>query len=268
MSLIKSKIPYLDGAVNWNLANGCKKISPACKHCWAETMNKRFHPDEKFSDVELFWDKLTEPLGWRRPQLVATCFTTDLFQGDVPDEFIKRAINTVLCSRSHTYVMLTKRAERAHSLLKTIKEDKVYYERLDMPVPRYINAFLKNVWLGVTIEGGDFVKRAEHLRTISMDGYKWLSLEPLLGPIDPEVCEGMNWVVVGGESGNPSRYMNPKWVRPLRDYCLEQDIPFYFKQWGTQKKGYILDNITYRDVPFAPRVSVKTKKPSIQRTLF
>lgn len=267
--MIRSRISYLSGAANWNPIQGCKKISPACKHCWSEAMYKRFHPNEKFSDIELFWSKLTEPLGWEKPQLVATCFTTDLFQDDVPDDFIKRAINTVLCSRSHTYVMLTKRAERAHSLLEAIKKNNVYYEGLGELMPRYIDAFLKNVWFGVTIESQYYAERAEHLRAIRMDGHKWLSLEPLIGRIKPEVCKGMDWVVVGGESGNPYRYMNPKWVYPIRDYCLEQNIPFYFKQWGTQKKGYVLDNITHRDVPFAPQgLSVKISNPSIQKTLF
>lgn len=248
-----SNISYLTNSQNWNPIKGCKKHSSACKYCWAEAMHKRFHPKQNFNKIQLLRDKLTDPLRWKTPQLVTTCFTSDLFQDDVPDDFIERMISTIFLTRFlHTYVMLTKRPERACSLLKTIRKAECILGDSVSNIRVYdAKDFLNNVWLGTTIEYQDYVGRADHLKAVSIHGHKWLSLEPLLGPINPEICEGFNWVVVGGESGAKARYMETKWVRPIRDYCLEQKIPFYFKQWGKQKKGHFLDGRTHRDVPFA-----------------
>ncbi|GAH30127.1 unnamed protein product [marine sediment metagenome] len=225
-------------------------------------MFKRFHPNEKFNDVQLLWNKLKEPFFWKKPQIVATCFTSDLFQKSVTDSFINNVIDTIYCTSDlHSYILLTKRAKRACDLLKKIQANG--FELKGLGTEKYRN-FLENIWLGATVEHQDYVERAENLRTVDIDGHKWLSFEPLLGPIDPKICKGFDWVVVGGESGSQARYMEPKWVYPIRDYCLEHGILFYFKQWGNQKKGYILDGQVYRDIPFSCHDLIMSTTSQIQ----
>ena len=243
-----SNISYLPNSKNWNPVVGCQKISPACKYCWSSEMFHRFHPKEKFSDINLLWNKINEPYKWNK-SLVATCFTSDLFQDAVPDHFLYEVFNTISCSE-HTYVLLTKRSNR---LLRLPKE---------WLLP------LRDIWIGTTIENGDYTERAHSLLALKnffwpmlSHNFKiWLSLEPLLGPINPEICKDFDWVVVGGESGAQARYMKPEWVHPIRDYCLLNNIPFYFKQWGKQKKGYVIDGKEHRSIPFVTSKEIEKPK--------
>lgn len=235
--LLMSNISYLAGSKNWNPISGCQKISPACKYCWAETMTKRFHPNQKFSDIRLLWNKLDEPLSWKKPQIVATCFTTDLFQKDVPDEFLHQVFEIIRKTPQHKYVFLTKRSERLVNFF-----NRAYCQRYDID--------LLTCWFGVTVENSDYIQRVYDLLEIPIITNRWLSMEPLLGPVrlNKDFIK-LNWIVVGGESGTKARFMNPEWVYPVRDFCHQNYIPFYFKQWGKQEKGYLLDNQEYQMNP-------------------
>lgn len=239
-----SNISYLKGSRNWNTVVGCRKISAGCKNCWSEAMAKRFNQIKCFSGIrELRWDEIEKPLKWSKSSLIATCFTSDLFIEQLDDDggigkgvplpFIQCMFNVIEKTPQHTYVLLTKRARRMANLIK----------QGDLPLT-------KNTWLGITVENPNVEHRVDFFRTLREKGNFWLSLEPLLGPINTEICEGFDWVVVGGESGVKARYMNPEWVYPIRDYCLEKNIPFFFKQWGKQEKGCLLNGKQYQEIPF------------------
>jgi len=244
-----SNISYLPNSKNWNPVIGCQKLSPACKYCWSEAMFKRFHPSKKFSDVQLLWDKLDEPLRWKKPQLVACCFTSDLFQKEVPDNFLHHFLSKITLGTLHTYVLLTKRPERLQKFAFKFK-------------PTSLSE--SNIWIGATIENHTYENRFKNLLLLRLLWPKlklWLSFEPMLGPINPKICKGFDWVVVGGESGSNARYMDPNWVRAIRDYCMNNNIPFYFKQWGNKSKRNILDGKAYQNIPFLKTLPVQVSEP-------
>ena len=227
----------------WNPVTGCTKISPGCAHCYAETFAERFrgvpgHPYEQGFDLRLWPERLELPLRWRRPRLVFVNSMSDLFHEDVPTSFIVQVFDTMLRANHHTFQVLTKRPERAR-LLST-----------ELPWPR-------NVWMGISIENQRWTTRIVHLREIPA-AIRFLSCEPLLGPLHLDLS-GIDWVIVGGESGHGARPMQADWARNVRDQCAAAAVPFFFKQWGAHdangvrvgkhKAGRLLDHQTWDEQP-------------------
>jgi len=231
----KSSIEWTEST--WNPITGCTKISLGCQNCYAERMALRLQAmgNEKYKNgfkLTLHEDVISEPLSWKKPSVVFVNSMSDLFHEDVPDDFIFRLFDVMGKAEQHTFQILTKRAERLFTMNPTIK-------------------WPKNVWMGVTVEHNQYVKRIDLLRETNAT-VKFLSLEPLLGPISNLNLNGINWVIAGGESGPKSRPIDPDWVRDIRNKCLTADIPFFFKQWGGIKKkknGRVLDGKTWSQTP-------------------
>lgn len=201
----------------WNPVTGCDKVSPGCAHCYAETFAERFrgvpgHHYEQGFDLRLWPGRLKLPLTWRTPRLVFVNSMSDLFHHEVPDTFIWQVFEVMEEAHWHTFQVLTKRAERLAQLAP----------RLPWP---------PNVWMGVSIENRRFVGRADSLRRVPA-GVRFISAEPLLGPLDSLCLTGIDWLIVGGESGPRARPMHPAWARRLRDQCRKASVAFFFKQWG------------------------------------
>ncbi len=223
----------------WNPITGCTKISAGCKHCYAERMALRLQAMGQPNYVNGFQltlhpHMLNRPLGWKKPQMVFVNSMSDLFHEDVPAAFIQRVFAVMREASWHTFQVLTKRAARLAQL----------DAELDWP---------DNVWMGVTVEHWDVVDRIDWLRQ-TRAAVKFLSLEPLLGPLPDLNLAGVDWVIVGGESGPGARPMAKAWVEDLRDQCLAAQIPFFFKQWGgTRKKkaGRLLEGRLWNQMPCA-----------------
>lgn len=230
-----SKIEWTEST--WNPVTGCTKISTGCKHCYAERMAKRLHAMgvENYRngfEVACHPDSLKIPYKWKKPQMIFVNSMSDLFHNEVRSNFIEEVFFTMNETPWHTYQVLTKRAGRMKVLSKRLK-------------------WTPNIWMGVTVETADFYKRIDDLRQVPA-AVRFLSLEPLLGPLPNLNLDGINWVIVGGESGPGARPMNPEWVTDIRDQCLAANVPFFFKQWGgVQKKkaGRELDNRTWDEMP-------------------
>ncbi|MEN6436540.1 MAG: phage Gp37/Gp68 family protein [Anaerolineaceae bacterium] len=223
----------------WNPLTGCTKVSPGCKNCYAERLSKRLHAMRQPNYANGFQLTLHEksidlPLQWKKPQMIFVNSMSDLFHEDVPFSFIERVFE-VMCKASwHKFQILTKRSERLIDL----------DNRLVWP---------KNVWMGVSVEQDEYRFRIDDLRRTHAIT-KFLSLEPLLGPLNNLDLQNIDWVVVGGESGPKSRPIELSWVQDIRDQCLEYSTPFFFKQWGgrnKKKSGRILDGRTWSDMPRA-----------------
>jgi protein gp37 len=221
----------------WNPVTGCTKVSPGCKNCYAERMARRLRamgvPQYRNGfRLTLHENALTIPLRWRKPRMVFVNSMSDLFHEDIPFDFIQRAFGVMQAARQHTFQVLTKRPEIA-------------LEHADgLPWP-------ENVWLGTSVENADYVHRVRTLRQIPART-RFLSLEPLLGPIPRLPLQGIDWVIVGGESGPRARPMDRAWVTQLRDLCQRARVPFFFKQWGGVNKkraGRLLDGRTWDEVP-------------------
>jgi protein gp37 len=230
-----SKIEWTDAT--WNPVRGCTKISPGCKHCYAERFAERFrgvkgHPFEQGFDLRLVPGKLGEPLRWKSPQRIFVNSMSDLFHDQVPLEYIQRVFRVMNEANWHQYQVLTKRAERL--------------EAISAELP-----WASHIWMGVSVENEDYLWRIDHLRRIKAH-VKFLSIEPLLGPIGKIKLRGIDWVIVGGESGPGARPMTPEWVKDIRDQCRKANVAFFFKQWGgVQKKrhGRELDGRTWDEMP-------------------
>jgi protein gp37 len=217
-----SKIEWTEAT--WNPVTGCRKISPACNNCYAETFANRFrgvkgHPYEHGFLVKLWYERLHLPLTWRKPRFVFVNSMSDLFLSDVPDTFIESTFQTMSSAHWHTYQILTKRAERMFEWTTH------NYTRQTWP---------RNVWLGVSIETSAFLDRADFLSSTPAHT-KFISFEPLLDRIQftNGVLKVIDWVIVGGESGQKARRMHPEWVGPIYEECKKLSVPFFFKQWGT-----------------------------------
>ena len=223
----------------WNPVTGCVKTSPGCQHCYAERMALRLkamgQPNyARGFKVTLHPHALRLPLSWKKPQMIFVNSMSDLFHEDVPLEFIQQVFDVMRRANRHTYQVLTKRSERLVELDVNI----------DWP---------PHVWMGVTVENADYAYRIDHLRRTHA-AVKFVSLEPLLGPISNLDLAGIRWAVVGGESGPGARPMDPKWVTDIRDQCLRADVPFFFKQWGgvnKKKAGRHLEGKLYNGMPSA-----------------
>ena len=223
--------------VTWNPVTGCTKISQGCKFCYAERMSRRLHAmgvakyREGFS-VAVHESSLSEPLKWRQPRLVFVNSMSDLFHKSVPDSFIEGVFDVMNRASQHTFQVLTKRPSRVN----------VLNDRLE---------WTPNVWLGTSIESEQWLGRLEHLTRTGAQT-KFLSLEPLLGPLQDLSLAGIDWVIVGGESGPGARPMEAEWVRDIRDNCVSSHVPFFFKQWGgvfKKRTGRTLDGRTWDQMP-------------------
>lgn len=231
----RSKIEWTE--TTWNPVTGCTKISQGCKHCYAERLALRLKAMgvEKYKNgfkVTLHHETLAEPSTWRKPKLVFVNSMSDLFHKYVPSTFIQAVFKTMNETPQHTFQVLTKRPERVKQLSKTLK-------------------WTSNIWLGTSIESSRFIHRMEPLKETGAIT-KFLSLEPLLGPLPEIDLTGIDWVIVGGESGPGARPMEADWVRSIRDLCLENDVHFFFKQWGgvfKKKTGRIIDDQTWDQMP-------------------
>lgn len=236
----RSTIEWTDAT--WNPLRGCTKISPGCKHCYAETFAERFrgvrgHAYEQGFDLRLVPEKLGEPFGWARSRVVFVNSMSDLFQDAVPQNYIEHVFDAMAGADWHVYQVLTKRAERMRNSVKA------------MP-PRLLA--MRHVWLGVSVEDRRYgLPRIDHLIDTPAQT-RFLSVEPLLEDLGTINLAGINWVIVGGESGHGAREMRPEWVRSIRDQCAEQRVPFFFKQWGGVRKsrtGRLLDGRVYDGLP-------------------
>jgi protein gp37 len=230
-----SDIEWTDAT--WNPVRGCQKISPGCKHCYAETFSERFrgvpgHPFEQGFDLRLVPSALDLPRRWRTGRLVFVNSMSDLFHEDVPADFIQQAFAVMHECPQHQFQVLTKRAERLLAIAP----------RLDWP---------HNVWMGVSVENDDYKWRIDLLRQVPA-AIRFISAEPLLGPTERLPLDGIHWVIAGGESGPRAREMKPEWARSIRDQCVSAGVPFFFKQWGgVQRKlaGRRLDKREWNEMP-------------------
>lgn len=221
----------------WNPVTGCTKISPGCRHCYAERMSKRLkamgHPNyvNGFKPT-VHKNALEVPLRWRRPQVIFVNSMSDLFHEKVPLDFIFKVFNVMAEASQHRFQILTKRSEWLRETAAML------------PWP-------PNVWMGVSVEDSAHKYRIDHLKE-TVACVKFISFEPLLGPIGDLDLEGIDWVIVGGESGPRARPMDPEWARGIRDMCIEAEVPFFFKQWGgvhRKKNGRLLDGVLWNQMP-------------------
>ena len=250
----KSKIEWTDAT--WNPVRGCTKISPGCVHCYAETFAERFrgvprHPFEFGFDLRLVPEKLGDPLRWGTSRMIFVNSMSDLFHKDVPDDYIVSVARVMSAANWHTYQVLTKRADRLQTLLK----GKLRFA-----------AEQNHIWWGVSVENRKHgLPRVDMLRQ-SPAKVRFLSVEPLLEHLGPMNLKGINWVIVGGESGPGARLMEAAWVRSVRAQCRAAKVAFFFKQWGGVRKsttGRSLDGRTYSEFP--ERVQIEAPALDIRR---
>lgn len=231
----KSSIEWTD--MTWNPVTGCTKVSQGCKHCYAERMAKRLKAmgaaryANEFAPT-LHWDLVDLPKQWKRPRMVFVNSMSDLFQEDVPFEFIERVFRTMKGCPQHTFQILTKRSQRLLT----------FSAGLDWPT---------NVWMGVSVENSNVLGRVYDLVQTEA-AVKFLSCEPLIGPLEELPLDGIQWVIVGGESGPGARPVQKAWVRSIFSQCRAADVAFFFKQWGGVRKdvtGRKLFGRTYDEMP-------------------
>jgi protein gp37 len=222
---------------SWNPVTGCTRVSAGCAHCYAERFAERWrgipgHAYEQGFDLKLWPERLQLPLRWRAPRMVFVNSMSDLFHERVPEDHIRQVFAVMKQAERHTFQVLTKRSERMRQLA----------DSLEWPT---------NVWLGVTIESEDYVARADDLRQVPA-AVRFISAEPLLGSLDSLDLVGIDWLIVGGESGPGRRCMRPEWAAQLRDRCREGHVAFYFKQWGGSRPTHeppALDGEIWREMP-------------------
>lgn len=231
----KSRIEWTEST--WNPVTGCTKISKGCKNCYAERMALRLQSmgNRNYADgfkVSLHPHVLQRPLQWKQSRTIFVNSMSDLFHKDVTFEFIRQIFDVMEMANQHRFQVLTKRSGRLFQL------------NSKLPWP-------DNIWMGVTVENAEYTNRTDDLRQTNA-AVKFLSLEPLLGPIPDIELEGIDWVIVGGESGPKARPIKYEWVTDIRDQCLLQGVPFFFKQWGgvnKKKTGRELDSRTWNQMP-------------------
>lgn len=231
----KSPIEWTEAT--WNPVTGCDKISPGCAHCYAERMARRLHAmgQRNYADgfaVRTHEHMLEHPLRWKRPLRIFVNSMSDLFHRDVPVEFIERVFDVMKRANWHQYQVLTKRSERVHEL-----SDRLSWQ--------------PQIWMGVSVENRRHAFRIDDLRTTGA-AVKFLSLEPLLGPLPALNLTGIDWVIVGGESGPGARPMRPEWVADIQEQCDKANVKFFFKQWGgvfKKRTGREFNGRTWDDMP-------------------
>ena len=231
----QSRIEWTEST--WNPVTGCTKISPGCKHCYAERMARRLQAMGQPNYSNGFNPTIHErtldlPLSWKKPQRIFVNSMSDLFHKDIPDEFILKIFDVMKRAHWHLFQVLTKRSERLLELNPRLQ-------------------WADNIWMGVTVENQDCAFRIEHLRRTDALT-KFLSMEPLLGPVNNLDLSNIDWVIVGGESGPGARPMNKSWVIDIRNQCQHSNAHFFFKQWGgtnRKKTGRLLEGRTWDDMP-------------------
>lgn len=239
----------------WNPITGCDKISPGCRHCYAERLAKRLRamgqPNYKNGfRLTLHEQSLRLPLTWKKPQMVFVNSMSDLFHKDVPESFIHRVFAVMQQASNHTFQVLTKRSERLVVMADT----------LEWPA---------NVWVGVSVETSHYLYRIDHLRAVPAKT-RFVSFEPLLAGLGPVNLAGIHWAIAGGESGPHARPLRKEWVIALQQECAAQGVPFFFKQWGginRKKSGRLLDGRTWDEMPrqiraSALRTSSRSRQPA------
>ena len=230
-----SKIEWTE--MTWNPVTGCTKVSQGCKNCYAERMARRLHAmgNNRYRNgfkVTLHPDLVQLPYRWREPRLVFVNSMSDLFQEAVPLSFIQKVFETMRRCPQHTFQILTKRSERLRQLAH------------QLPWP-------ENVWMGVSVENAEVISRIGDLAEVPAR-VRFLSLEPLIGPLENLPLDGIGWVIVGGESGPRARVMNKEWVESILRQCRSAGVPFFFKQWGGVRKdltGRKLRGRIYNEMP-------------------
>ncbi len=235
----RSAIEWTDAT--WNPTTGCTKISAGCDNCYAERFAERFrgvrgHPYEPGFDLTLRPERLKQPLKWKSPKMIFVNSMSDLFHKDVPYVFVDQVFDTMEQANWHVFQVLTKRSSR----LRNYVNQRYKYR----PAPAHI-------WLGVSIEDGTKKSRLAHLQATNAS-IRFLSIEPLIGPVGRLDLTGISWVIVGGESGPRHRPLEPKWVRDIRDQCLPKHVAFFFKQWGGYRPksgGRSLDGTEWNQYP-------------------
>lgn len=242
-----TKIEWTDAT--WNPVTGCTKTSAGCAHCYAEMMSRRLKAmgTEKYKNgfqVTLHEDALNEPKKWHKPRTIFVCSMSDLFHKDVPFEFVDKVMKVIKEMPQHHYQLLTKRAERMAE----------YFQTREVP---------KNVWIGVTVEVQSAKGKIDNLRTIKDAPIRFLSCEPLLEDLGTLDLTGIDWIIVGGESGTQARPMKEEWVKSIKAQCDAAGKAFFFKQWGTwgsdgvkrdkHKNGKLLDGKICQTMPDLPR---------------
>jgi protein gp37 len=233
--MAKSAIEWTQST--WNPVTGCSKVSPGCKHCYAERMAKRLQamgqPNySKGFRVALHPEMLEHPLSWKKPQTIFVNSMSDLFHEDVSQDFLARVFDVMARASWHTFQVLTKRAERLEEVAPTLQ-------------------WPRNVWMGVSVESPNYLHRLNHLRNVPA-AVRFVSFEPLLEALGVIDLKGVDWAIVGGESGPGARPIERAWVVDIRTQCRAARVPFFFKQWGgTNKKlaGRLLDERTWDDLP-------------------
>ena len=230
-----SSIEWTDAT--WNPLTGCNKISPGCKNCYAERLSQRLQKMGQYNyrngfRLTLHESALDIPLKWAKPKMIFVNSMSDLFHVRVPDFFIKKVFQVMNRSPQHIFQVLTKRPERLEKIAPQLN-------------------WTKNIWMGTSIENKNYMFRANHLLKTRAH-VKFLSLEPLLGPLPRLKLKGIDWVIVGGESGPKARVMRKEWVEQTRNQCLKKNVAFFFKQWGGTRKsrtGRLLNGRTWDELP-------------------
>ena len=221
----------------WNPVTGCHKVSAGCANCYAERFAERWrgipgHPYEQGFDLRTWPDRLNLPLGWKEPRTIFVNSMSDLFHQDIPLKFLKQVFEVMNRANWHQFQVLTKRADRLEKLSSGLK-------------------WTPNIWMGVSVESEKFMYRIGSLKKTKAQT-KFLSLEPLLGPLPNLPLKGIDWAIVGGESGPGARPMEKEWVQNIRKQCRKAKVPFFFKQWGgvwKKKNGRLLDGRTWDQMP-------------------
>jgi protein gp37 len=221
----------------WNPVTGCSKISAGCKNCYAERMAMRLKAMgqknyTKGFSLSLHQNVLRNPVKWKKPQRIFVNSMSDLFHEEIPFSFVQNVFDVMNQANWHSFQILTKRAERLNEMANLLD-------------------WGGNIWAGVTVENSDYVYRIDLLRSLPVK-LKFISFEPLLGPIGKIDLHGIDWVIVGGESGPHFREISKEWVVEIRDQCLQKDIPFFFKQWGgwnKKKNGSLLEGMYWKQFP-------------------
>lgn len=225
----------------WNPVTGCDQVSPGCAHCYAKTFAERWrgvadHPYEQGFDLRMWPQRLEQPLKWKRPRTIFVNSMSDLFHERIPASFIAEVFDVMVEANQHVFQVLTKRPHRVLELAS------------ELPWP-------SNVWMGVSIENRRFVHRADMLREVPA-AVRFISAEPLLGPLQGLDLDAIDWLIAGGESGPRHRRMDEAWVVDLRDRCVDDEVAFFFKQWGGARPksgGRELQGRTWDQVPIAPQ---------------
>lgn len=225
----------------WNPVTGCDQVSPGCAHCYAKAFAERWrgipgHHFEQGFDLRIWPERLDQPKRWRRPRMIFVNSMSDLFHEEIPDDFIFQVFDAMREADWHTFQILTKRQERMVDLGKD----------LDWP---------SNVWMGVSIENRRFVHRTDSLREVPA-AVRFVSAEPLLGPLENLDLTGIDWLIAGGESGPGHRPVREEWLLDLRNRCIDEEVAFFFKQWGGRTPkigGRLLEGRTWDEMPESSR---------------